>query len=122
MMILAFNMFGSKQLVDNKVPFTEFINMVNEKNIKEATIRGEELIAVTEDGKKVETIVPSGYSRLYDILSENGVQIKVLPSESSNWFLTLLVSWLPILLFIGLWIFMMSRCPVVQIGHFHLQK
>lgn len=109
MMILAFNMFGSKQLVDNKVPFTEFINMVNEKNIKEATIRGEELIAVTEDGKKVETIVPSGYSRLYDILSENGVQIKVLPNESSNWFLTLLVSWLPILLFIGLWIFMMRQ-------------
>ena len=109
MMILAFNMFGSKQIVDNKVPFTEFINMVNEKNIKEATIRGEELIAVTEDGKKVETIVPSGYSRLYDILSENGVQIKVLPSESSNWFLTLLVSWLPILLFIGLWIFMMRQ-------------
>jgi cell division protease FtsH len=109
MMILAFNMFGSKQLADNKVPFTEFINMVNEKNIKEATIRGEELIAVTEDGKKVETIVPSGYSRLYDILSENGVQIKVLPSESSSWFLTLLISWLPILLFIGLWIFMMRQ-------------
>ncbi len=109
MMILAFNMFGSKQITDSKVSFTEFMNMVNERNIKEATVRGDELIAVTEDGKKVETIIPTGYSKLYDILSENGVQIKVISSESNNWLMTLLISWLPMLLFIGLWIFMMRQ-------------
>ncbi len=109
MMILAFNMFGSKQITDNKVSFTEFINMVNDKSIKEATVRGDELIAVTEEGKKIETVIPTGYSKLYDILSENGVQIKVISSESNGWLMTLLISWLPILLFIGLWIFMMRQ-------------
>lgn len=109
MMILAFNMFGSKQITDNKVSFTEFMNMVNEKSIKEATVRGDELVAVTEEGKRIETVIPTGYSKLYDILSENGVQIKVISSESNSWLMTLLVSWLPILLFIGLWIFMMRQ-------------
>lgn len=109
MMILAFNMFGSKQITDNKVSFTEFINMVNDKSIKEATVRGDELIAVTEEGKKIETVIPTGYSKLYDILSENGVQIKVISSESNGWLMTLLISWLPIFLFIGLWIFMMRQ-------------
>jgi len=109
MMILAFNIFGSKQITDNKVSFTDFISMVNDKKIREATVKGEELVAVTEDGKRVETVVPQGYSKIYDILSENGVQVKVLSSESSSWLVTLLVSWLPILLFIGLWIFMMRQ-------------
>ncbi|MFN3787976.1 MAG: ATP-dependent metallopeptidase FtsH/Yme1/Tma family protein, partial [Sulfurihydrogenibium azorense] len=109
MMILAFNMFGTKQISDSKVSFTDFMTMVNEKKVVEATVRGEELTAITEDGKKVETVIPQGYSKLYDILSENGVQVKVVSTENSSWLMTLLISWLPILLFIGLWIFMMRQ-------------
>ncbi len=109
LMILAFNMFGTREFVDNKVSFTEFINMVNENKVKEAVIKGEEITAITENGKRVETVVPEGYTKIYDILSENGVKIKVIPTEKGSWFTTLLISWLPILLFIGLWIFMMRQ-------------
>ncbi|MGB9766287.1 MAG: ATP-dependent zinc metalloprotease FtsH [Sulfurihydrogenibium sp.] len=109
MMIIAFNLFGTRQLTDSKVSFTDFMKMVNEDKIVEATVRGEELTAVTQDGKKVETVIPPGYSKLYDILSENGVQVKVVSTENSSWLMTLLISWLPILLFIGLWIFMMRQ-------------
>ncbi|MGC9120003.1 MAG: ATP-dependent zinc metalloprotease FtsH [Sulfurihydrogenibium sp.] len=108
-MIIAFNLFGTRQLTDSKVSFTDFMKMVNEDKIVEATVRGEELTAVTQDGKKVETVIPPGYSKLYDILSENGVQVKVVSTENSSWLMTLLISWLPILLFIGLWIFMMRQ-------------
>ncbi len=109
LMILAFNMFGAQNLNSNKVAFTEFIQMVNEGKVKEATIKGEEVIATTKEGKKVETAVPPGYSKIYDILSENGVKVNVIPSDSNNWIATLLISWLPIILFIGLWIFMMRQ-------------
>ena len=109
MMIIAFNLFGTRQLTDSNVSFTDFMKMVNEDKIVEATVRGEELTAVTQDGKKVETVIPPGYSKLYDILSENGVQVKVVSTENSSWLMTLLISWLPILLFIGLWIFMMRQ-------------
>lgn len=108
-MILAFNIFGSRQVIDSKVSFSEFINMVNENKIQHVVVKGEELTATTDEGKKVETIIPQGYSKLYDILSENGVSVKVISSESGSWFMTFLVAWLPILLFVGLWIFMMRQ-------------
>jgi len=107
--IFAFNMFGSRPVVDNKVSFTEFISMVNENKVKEATVKGEEITAITSDGKRIETVIPSGYDKIYDILTENGVQVKVIPTENNSWLITLLISWLPILLFIGLWIFMMRQ-------------
>ncbi len=109
MMILAFNLFGSRPVADNKVSFTEFVQMVNESKIKEATIKGEEVTAVTVDGKRIETVIPTGYDKIYDILTENGVKVNVIPTENSSWLVTLLISWLPILLFIGLWIFMMRQ-------------
>lgn len=108
-MILAFNIFGSRQIVDNKLSFSEFMAMVNENKIQQVVVKGDELTATTDEGKKVETIIPQGYSKLYDILSENGVSVKVISSESGSWFMTFLVAWLPILLFIGLWIFMMRQ-------------
>lgn len=108
-MVLAFNIFGSRQIIDNKVTFTEFLNMVNDDKIQHVVVRGEELTATTQEGKRVETVIPQGYSKLYDILSENGVSVKVLPAEGNNWFMTFLIAWLPILLFIGLWIFMMRQ-------------
>jgi len=109
LMIFAFNMLGSRQMVDNKVSFSEFIEMVNDGKVEKATIKGEEIIAITKDGKKFETVIPEGYSKIYDILQENGVKINVLPAEKTGWLTTLLISWLPILLFIGLWIFMMRQ-------------
>jgi cell division protease FtsH len=109
LMIFAFNMLGSRQIVDNKISFTEFIEMVNDGRVEKATVKGEEIIAITKDGKKVETVIPEGYSKIYDILQENGVKIHVVPAEKTGWLTTLLISWLPILLFIGLWIFMMRQ-------------
>lgn len=108
-MIFAFNMLGSKQMASNSVSFTEFIEMVNDGKVEKTTIKGEEIIAITKDGKRLETVIPEGYSKIYDILQENGVKIHVTPTEKTGWLTTLLISWLPILLFIGLWIFMMRQ-------------
>nr|WP_274600281.1 ATP-dependent zinc metalloprotease FtsH [Persephonella atlantica] len=109
LMIFAFNMIGSRQIVDNRISYTEFVEMVNDGKVEKATIKGEEITAITKDGKKVQTVIPEGYSKIYDILQENGVKIHVVPAEKASWLTTLLVSWLPILLFIGLWIFMMRQ-------------
>ncbi|NPA13042.1 MAG: ATP-dependent metallopeptidase FtsH/Yme1/Tma family protein [Aquificae bacterium] len=109
LMIFAFNMLGSKQMVNNRVSFSEFVEMVNEGQVVKATVKGDEIIAITKSGEKIETAIPEGYSKIYDILQENGVKIDVIPSERAGWLTTLLVSWLPILLFIGLWIFMMRQ-------------
>ncbi len=109
LMILAFNMLGSQHVASNKISFTEFIQYIQENKIKEATVKGGEVIALTNENKKIETAIPYGYSKIYDILSENGVKVNVIPTENHGWLMTLLISWLPIILFIGLWIFMMRQ-------------
>jgi len=109
LMILAFNMFGTTQIVDNKVSFTQFVDLIYEGKVKEVTIKGEEVLATTSEGKKIETAIPKGYDKIYDILTDNNVNVKVIPAENHGWIATLLISWLPIILFIGLWIFMMRQ-------------
>jgi len=109
LMILAFNMFGTTQIVDNKVSFTQFVDLIYEGKVKEVTIKGEEVLATTSEGKKIETAIPKGYDKIYDILTDNNVNVKVIPVENHGWIATLLISWLPIILFIGLWIFMMRQ-------------
>ena len=110
LMIFMFNMLSNLESAPkNSIPFTEFIKKVEEGDIKQVKIKGEEVIAETTDNKKVETIAPKGYEKLYDILTENDVKVEVVPEESNSWLTTVLISWLPIILFIGLWIFLMRQ-------------
>ena len=110
LMIFMFNMLSNLESAPkNSVPFTEFIKKVEEGDIKQVKIKGNEVIAETEDNKKIETIAPQNYDKLYDILTENDVKVEVVPEESNSWLTTVLISWLPIVLFIGLWIFLMRQ-------------
>ncbi len=109
-MIFVFNMIsGINTGAKNNVSFSEFMKMVQEGDIKAVTIKGEDVVAQTKDNKKIETTIPEGYGKFYDILSENDVKVDVKSSEGNGWLTTLLISWLPIVLFIGLWIFLMRQ-------------
>ncbi len=66
------------------------------------------LTGVTTEGQKIETGIPAG-SDIVDKLVEKGVRVEVATPEHNSWFMTFLISWLPILLFIGIWIYMMRQ-------------
>ena len=89
-----------------EAPFSTFVQLVKEDKIKEVTIRGNEIIAVTKDGQIVKTTAPPNYTKLYDELLSEGVKVNVEPQSDNMWLRTLL-GWLPILLFIGLWFLML---------------
>ncbi|RTZ68317.1 MAG: cell division protein FtsH [Aquificaceae bacterium] len=89
-----------------ETPFSTFVELVKEGKIKEVTIKGEEIIAVTKDGQIVKTVAPKGYTEIYDELLKKDVKVKVEPQSDNMWLRTLL-GWLPILLFIGLWFLML---------------
>ena len=110
LMILMFNFLSGIEVAPkNSIPFSDFISLVEEGKVKSVEVKGNEIIAETEKNKKVETFIPEGYQKIYDILEENDVKVKVVPEEKSGWLTTLLISWLPIVLFIGLWIFLMRQ-------------
>jgi len=89
-----------------ETPFSTFVQLVEENKVKEVTIKGNEIIAVTKDGQIIKTVAPENYSKLYDELLKKDVKVRVEPKSDSTWLRTLL-GWLPILLFIGLWFLML---------------
>ncbi len=108
-MILAFNMFsGDKGEKSVKTSLNSFIQLVEEGKVKEAKIKDNVIVAVTEDGQKLEVGIPTG-SNVVDKMLEKGVKVDVAIPEGNTWFVTFLISWLPILLFIGIWIYMMRQ-------------
>lgn len=107
-MILAFNLFeGSKETVV-KTPLNTVLQLAEEGKLKEVKVKDNVLIGVTTDGQKIETGIPPG-SDIVSKLMDKGVKVEVPAPEHSGWFISFLISWLPILLFIGIWIYMMRQ-------------
>ncbi|SNZ14951.1 ATP-dependent zinc metalloprotease FtsH [Hydrogenobacter hydrogenophilus] len=107
-MILAFNLFeGSKETVV-KTPLNTVLQLADEGKLKEVKVKDNVLIGVTTDGQRIETGIPPG-SDIVGKLIDKGVKVEVPAPEHSGWFVSFLVSWLPILFFIGIWIYMMRQ-------------
>ncbi|WP_448588336.1 ATP-dependent zinc metalloprotease FtsH [Thermocrinis sp.] len=108
-MILAFNLFSSSSREPAvKTPINTILELAEEGKLKEVKIKDNTLVGITTEGQKVETGLPPG-TDLVSKLMEKGVRVEVIAQEHSGWWLTFLISWLPILLFIGIWIYMMRQ-------------
>ncbi len=115
-MIVAFNLFENKS--PNReaaiTSLTNLVNLVEKGNIDSAKIEGDKIIAFTKDGQKILTYIPQGYTEIIDKMINKGVSVEAKPSNSDlnsngNWLISMLVSWLPILLFVGVWILMLRQ-------------
>ncbi len=109
LIILAFNFLNTNQVRSGVEPFSTFVKQVEEGHVKEVTIQGQKVVGITVDGKPFETYLPPGYNDIITKLQEKGVEINVKPQEGSPWYITILVSWLPMIFLILLWISMMRQ-------------
>ncbi len=109
MIILAFNFFNSSQLKSNQEPFSTFISQVEKGEVKKVVIQGQKVVGITKEGKPFETYLPPGYNDIIKKMAEKGVEIQVKPEEGSPWYITVLVSWLPMIFLILLWLSMMRQ-------------
>jgi cell division protease FtsH len=93
--------------------YSEFIDEVKAQRIKSATIQegqgGTEIVAVTQDDRRVRTTATSLDRGLVGDLINNNVKFDVRPREEGSLLMTLLVSWGPMLLLIGVWIYFMRQ-------------
>lgn len=107
-MVMLFNMFQQPQSNAVKVPFTDFMNKVEEGQILSVTMQGQSIVGRTSENRSIQTYAPRD-ANVVNQLMEKKVEIKVDPPEESPWYLSLLVSWFPMLLLIGVWIFFMRQ-------------
>jgi cell division protease FtsH len=112
-MILLFNLFTFQgQSPDEEVKFSEFVAKVEQGEVREVTIRGNHLNGVFKDGRLFKTYTVE-YPDLVKLLRDNRVTIVAKPPEDNPWYVTLLVTWGPFVLFLALWFFLMRQ---MQIG------
>jgi len=95
------------------IGYSEFLDEVKAQRIKSATIQegqgGTEIVAVTQDDRRVRTTATYLDRGLVGDLINNNVKFDVRPREEGSLLMTLLVSWGPMLLLIGVWIYFMRQ-------------
>ena len=109
LLVLAlFQMFNSGSTVATQtVPYSDFIAQVEAGDVKAVELDGEKVRITTKDGTQLLTIRPAG-EQVTEKLLERGVIIQARPQEQSS-LLNILLSYLPFLLLIGVWIYFMNR-------------
>jgi cell division protease FtsH len=107
-----FNMFQNPQKVNsekNILPFSKFLNEVDNGRVVEVKIQGNNISGILSDGKAFNTYSPN-YPELVEKLSSNNISIIAAPLEDKMpSLLGILLSWFPMLLLIGVWIFFMRQ-------------
>ncbi len=97
----------------NSVGYSDFLEEVRSNRIKSATISespgGTEILAITNDDRRIKTTATYLDRGLVGDLISSGVKFDVKPREESSLLMTLLVSWGPMLLLIGVWVYFMRQ-------------
>ena len=89
--------------------FSDFMNEVKDKRIASVTMSGAEVYSVATDGKKYITYTPYSPTTV-DTLLANNVKVDALPKDTSgDTFWSIIISWFPMILLIGVWIFFMRQ-------------
>ena len=109
MMIMLFQIFKQPDKSRLTVSYSDFLGMVESGSVTEVTIQGDDISGTSSQGP-FKTYAPKD-PELIKLLRSKGVRMSAKPEEDSSWFQVFL-SWVPMLLLIGVWIFFMRQMQV----------
>ncbi len=107
-LMTVFNQFNTRQTAQSPMEYSQFIEEVKSGRIGKVLIEGRQLKATTTDGKRVTSYSPGDIWLVSDLL-KYGVKIEAKPEEEPSLLMNIFVSWFPMLLLIGVWIFFMRQ-------------
>nr|WP_081299752.1 ATP-dependent zinc metalloprotease FtsH [Gilliamella apicola] len=108
-LIAVFNQFSSISNSGPQVNYTQFNSDIASGKLQEVRINGREIVATTKSNSSYVTYIPYFDEKLMDDLVVNKVAVFGSPDEKQSLLATILISWFPIILLIGFWIFMMRQ-------------
>ncbi len=111
-LVLVFNLFNQNQSQTRttNVPYSEFLKLVDSDKVNDVSIVGRTISGHLDDGSKFSTYTPPNDPNIIGKLSSHNVIINSAPEEEAvSPLLGLFLNWLPMLLFIGVWIFFMRQ-------------
>ena len=110
-LIAIFNVFqgNSSKSSNNAIAYSDFLARVNSGEVREVSIQGDKIFGSSNSGVPFYSYIPKD-DELANKLSEKGIKVTAEPAESGMpGILSVLISWFPMLLFIGVWIFFMKQ-------------
>jgi cell division protease FtsH len=105
--ILLFQLFQQNQSPRGEIVFSDFLKKVESGEVREVTLKGNNVSGRLSDGSSFRTFT-ADYPDLVRSLKDRGVKIDVKPPDTNSW-LAIVLQWVPMLLFIGVWIFFMRQ-------------
>ena len=103
-----FTLVNKQSRQETEVIFSEFIAAVERGDVGEVMIEGQNIQGQYKNGEQFKTFTPDD-PQLVKSLRDMKVKVAARAEGTSPWYMTLLVSWFPILLLIGVWIFFMRQ-------------
>jgi len=110
-LISVFNNLSPSYDKTTKISFSQFIEKIHNNSIREVVINEREITGILYSGEPFSTYTPAKPD-LYSVeewINKFGLSVDAKPPEQQSIFLHILISWFPILLFIGVWIFFMRQ-------------
>jgi len=110
-LVVLFNVFQPSSTSNNatEVAYSNFLTDVGSGNVQDVTISGHDVTGTTKDGKAFETYTPDDPSLVGKLIAA-GVHVDAKPQgDNMNPILKILISWAPMLLLIGVWVFFMRQ-------------
>ena len=107
-LMTVFNQFNNRQVAQNSMEYSQFLEEVKAGRINKVVMEGRTLKATTTEGKRVTSYSPGDIWLVSDLL-KYGVKIEAKPDEEPSMLMSIFVSWFPMLLLIGVWVFFMRQ-------------
>jgi cell division protease FtsH len=108
-LIALFNIFNKPLTPQSEVVFSDFMDQIEQGQVNEVVIRGDSISGKYMDGQAFQTTAPPKDPDLIKTLRQKNVRIVVVPPEQTSWYMSILISWFPMLLLLGIWIFFMRQ-------------
>ena len=106
----VFNNFGPRRAAPSQVEFSRFFEDAKHSRVQKVVIEGRNIEGIYQTGERFQTYIPEmDNTALISDLLEYGVVIDARPPEQQSVLMQIFISWFPMLLLIGVWIFFMRQ-------------
>ncbi len=110
-LMTVFKQFSNPQAGQGPIPYSQFMDEVKQGRVISAAVEGRTVRWISQDNRKYVTYSPGTLGDLWMVsdLLKSGVKVDAKPEEEQSFLMNIFISWFPMLLLIGIWIFFMRQ-------------
>ena len=106
---MLFQIFNQHQNpVAKQISYSEFLSMISQEQVSEVTIQDQNLVVKDINNQQYKAYAPNDPSLIGE-LRKKSISIYAKPPEKNHWLVNALISWLPLIIIIGVWVFFMKQ-------------